>query len=242
MKKLDLPQTIDDHRRIIEKNKLLNSVYRAFYKTLNKYSNKKPIVEIGSGGGFTKKIISNVITTDIVPADGVERIENAEKLSFKDSSIGTFIMLNTFHHIKNPEKALREMERCLLSGGEIKMIEPYNSFWGRFIFQNFHHETFNPKSGWKIEGKGRLSSANGAIPWIIFVRDKKIFKKKFPNLKIEKIEPHTPIRYLISGGLSMPQLLPALFYPLLVLLEEILSPLNSSLGMFATIKLKKTKN
>jgi hypothetical protein len=84
-----------------------------------------------------------------------------------------------------------------------------------------------------------MSDANGALPWIVFDRDKSKFDKMFPNLGIISIKPHTPFKYLLSGGLSKPQLFPTLFYPLLDKFEGFLSPLNKYLAMFATIEVVK---
>jgi hypothetical protein len=44
---------------------------------------------------------------------------------------------------------------------------------------------------------------------------------------------------LISGGLSIKQLLPSFTYNLIEGLEFMLTPLNSFLGMFKTVELEK---
>ncbi|SRR6266404_235841 len=239
-KTLDSKKSLIIHKKIIKTNKFLNKIYESYYQEIKKDCSISPIVEIGSGGGFIKKIISKAITTDVIKADGIDIVTTAENLPFNDGSVGSFVMLNVFHHIKDPVKAIKEFSRSLKKGGKIIMIEPYNSFWGKFIYSNFHHETFDPStSNWKIKGKGRMSDANGAIPWIIFVRDQKLFKNKFPNLKITKIQPHTPFKYLLSGGLSKPQLVPTSLFSIVTFTEKILSPLNKYLGMFVTIELIK---
>lgn len=238
-KRLDNKKNVDIHRAIIKNKPILRQVYLSFYKELRISSLKKPVVELGSGGGFLKELYPDIVTSDVVLGEDIDKVFKAEKMPFKNSSIGAFVMLDTFHHIKNIKKALREMERCLIKGGKIIMVEPFNSLWGRFIFQHFHHERFDPKDGWEIKGKGRLSDANGALPWIIFSRDRLIFEKNFPGLKIIKIKPHTPFGYLVSGGLSKPQLLPTFAYNFIISLEKTLVLFNSFLGMFVTIEIKK---
>lgn len=238
---LDSPKTIFIHQAAIQQKPFLKRVYEDFYNEFKKIRTPKGLpVELGSGAGFLKELIPNVLTSDIVKGRGIDKIFSATEIPFKKETIAAFFMFDVFHHIKNPEKALREMERCLKPKGKILMIEPYNSLWGRFIYQNFHHENFEPNSGWKIKGTGRLSDANGALPWIIFVRDRKIFERKFPGLKIVKVIPHTPFCYLLSGGMSKPQFIPELFYPIVKFIENILSPFNSIIGMFVTIELRKT--
>lgn len=235
-------ETLFLHRRIIKKKGFLKKLYADFYKVF--ISVKIPegtVVELGSGGGFIKELAPLTVTSDVVKGVGIDRVIDATNLPFKSQSIAGFFMLDVLHHIKDAEKALGELERCLKIGGKIVMIEPYNSVFGSFIYRHFHHEGFDPNSDWKVKGRGRMSEANQAIPWIIFVRDRKIFERKFPKLKITKITPHTPLRYIFSGGLSKPQLLPYFTYNFVLLIEKILYPFNNFIGLFVTIELQKTR-
>lgn len=240
MKKIDSIEWLDHDREIINNKKFLNLIYKDFYLKIKSFRLPKPIVEIGSGAGFIKKIIPGVITTDVINTYGVDIKAFAEKLPFKKKSIASIVMVNVFHHIKDPEQALKEFDRILVAGGKIVMIEPWVTTFSKFIYKNFHHENFDEKSNWKVKGKGRMSDANGALPWIVFNRDRSKFNKMFPNLKVVSIKPHTPFKYLFSGGLSKPQLLPTSFYPMLDKLEGYLSPLNKHLALFATIVFVKT--
>ena len=119
------------------------------------------------------------------------------------------------------------------------MIEPANTFWGRFIWKNFHHEPFNPDGEWSVDGNDPLFSANEALPWIVFVRDNEKLRRDFPLLKVLSMRCHSPLRYLLSGGVSLKQLLPSFCYPAIKGLELIASPLNQYLGMFMTIAVEK---
>lgn len=238
--KLDSRETLLVHRKKIKEKNILNQVYRDFYHEFKKISAKPGIlIELGSGAGFIKELIPQVITSDVIEGPGIDKVFSATKIPYSTNSVSAFFMLNVLHHIKDPKSALQEMQRCLKPGGNIVMIEPYNSLWGKFIYQNFHHEKFDPSGEWKIKRKGRLSEANGALPWIIFVRDRESFERNFPMLKIIMITPHTPFRYLLSGGLSKPQLIPSFLYPLVKRIEKLFSPLNPFLGMFVTIRIQK---
>ena len=119
------------------------------------------------------------------------------------------------------------------------MIEPANSFWGRFIYKNFHHEPFNITGDWKIAEEGPLSGANGALPWIVFERDRTKFESLFPQLNILEISYHTPLRYLISGGVSYKQLAPDFMYGFFSLLDKTSSKTFNQFSMFVTIKIRK---
>ena len=239
---LDNPQTTIDRIDTFNKNRYLKRVYSRFYailksNTVNLPKGKK--IEIGSGAGFIKNIIPDCITSDIMRLPNCDLAFSAEKIPFKSSSLSAIYLLNTFHHIKNPKAALSEFVRCLKTGGKVIMVEPFNSIWGAFIYKNFHYEGFDEKAGWKIKGYGDLSSANNALPWIIFVRDRKIFFKHYPKFKILKVEPHTPFQYLVSGGFSRNSILPINTYGFISYFEKKLSFLNKYLGMFVTIVLQK---
>lgn len=239
---LDSPKTTIERIRIIENKPYLKKLYTDFYQIFKKESLNLPKgkkIELGSGAGFIKKIIPSVITTDIMKLPNCDMVVNAEKMPFKNSSLSAIYLLNTFHHIKNPKKALSEFQRVLKHKGKVIMIEPNNCLFSRIIYQKFHHEDFDPKAGWKINKKGNLSAANGALPWIIFVRDRKIFEGLYPKLKIEKLRTHTPFSYIISGGFKFPSLLPHQFFPIVRTLENLTSPLHSLLGMFVTIVIEK---
>lgn len=231
---------LSEHALLIKRKTFLHKIYIDLYKKLiPKNVPKGPVVELGSGGGFLKEIIPCVTTSDVIKGKGIDKVFFAEKMPFKDSSVSSFIMIDVLHHIKNPEKAFSEMHRCLKIGGKVIMIEPYNSLWGHFIYKYLHYEYFDPKAGWQVKGKGRMSDSNTALPWIIFVRDSKIFEKKFPKLKVLKVSGHTAFLYLISGGLTKPQFAPTFSYTFFKKVEELIKPLGKYLGMFMTIELKK---
>jgi hypothetical protein len=119
------------------------------------------------------------------------------------------------------------------------MIEPAGSIWGRFIYKKFHHEPFDEKSDWKIPDTGPMSGANGALPWIVFERDASVFSSRFPDLRIEKISYHTPLRYLISGGVSFRSLVPAWSFGFFSWLDKFLSFVSKECSMFMTIRIVK---
>lgn len=251
---LKLPQTktltdLDDpavtilHAEIIRQKPFLRNTYIDFYRRFRSAFpdlTGKTLVELGSGAGFFKEIIPQVITSDILPIASVDKVFSALAMPFEDASVDAFFMIDVLHHLPDAEAFFTEAIRCLKPGGKIIMIEPANTPFARFIYKHFHHELFDTSAGWKLEKSGPLSSANGAIPWIVFNRDRNIFNAKFPALCIRSISPHTPFRYLLSGGLRFRQLLPSCCYAAVKALEQTLTPLNKFLGMFQTILLEKT--
>ncbi len=242
IKNLDAPAVTLLHAKIIQKKPFLKRLYTDFYKQFAELvpnPHGKVLVELGSGGGFIKEIISNVITSEVLELPNVDKVFSAIEMPFEKASIDAFFMIDVLHHINEPRIFFTEALRCLIKGGKIVMIEPANTLWSRFIYKHFHHEPFNVRAKWELEKTGRLSHSNGAMPWIILTRDREIFENEFPSLKIVEVHNHTPFRYLFSGGLTLRQLLPSCAYAPVKAIEYMLSPLNNLLGMFQTIVLQK---
>jgi SAM-dependent methyltransferase len=164
---------------------------------------------------------------------------SALDMPFANEELSALLMIDTFHHIPDAEQFFREADRVLMKDGYIIMIEPANSIWGRFIYKNFHHEPFDVNGGWAIPESGPLSGANGALPWIVFERDAGLFQSRFPGFVIEEIKYHTPLRYLVSGGVSFKQLVPGFSYGFFAGIDKIASSLFPGFSMFVTVKLKK---
>jgi len=103
--------------------------------------------------------------------------------------------------------------------------------------QTFASRTVLPDAAeWRIPGSGPLSGANGAMPWIILQRDRARFEAQFPQWRIRRIQPFMPLRYLLSGGVSLRSLMPGWTFPLWRALE---APLAAKAGMVAVIVLEK---
>jgi SAM-dependent methyltransferase len=232
------------HSRIIRRKKFLRQIYLDFYAELAEavaYSDRKAVLELGSGGGFIKEVLPQVITSDVLNVPTVEKVFSACAMPFEDASLDAIVMVDVLHHIPDMRAFFREAVRCLKVGGRIAMIEPANTCWGRFIYTHFHQETFDPKAGWSFQSIGPLTTANGALPWILFHRDRRQFEAEFGQLRLVKTRCHTPFCYLLSGGLTLRQLLPDRAYPFIKGVEFCLSPLNRVMGMFETILLEKTE-
>lgn len=245
IKNLDDPATTLLHAKIIQKKPFLRKLYLDFYKQFENAVSEpeeKVLVELGSGAGFIKEVIGNVITSDILELPNVDKVFSALEMPFEKESVDAFFMFDVLHHIAVPRAFFREALRCLRIGGRVIMIEPANTLWSRFVYKNFHHELFDTQAKWELDSlqeAGPLSGGNGALPWIIFSRDRKIFENEFPSLKIVRMRSHTPLRYLLSGGLTFRQLVPSFTYPAIKAIEYTLSSVNDLLGMFQTIELEK---
>ncbi|MBN2245551.1 MAG: methyltransferase domain-containing protein [Candidatus Aminicenantes bacterium] len=241
---LNTPEATAVHARLIAGKYYLKKIYLDWYgkieKSLFPDLTEKIMVEIGSGGGFIKEILPQVKTSETIFVPGMDLCFTALNMPFKPNSIDAFILIDVFHHIYDCRRFFTEARNCLKPGGRIVMIEPANTLWSRFVFRRSHHEPFDLEGGWSFPPGGRMTSANSALPWIIFCRDRKLFEEEFSELKIRVLKPFMPFLYLISGGVSMRQLLPSFTYPAAKAMETMLTPFNHYLGMFLSILLEKS--
>jgi len=241
---IDSAETSLVHRRIIQSKPFLKGIYRFFYHELirdfDDLSAKK-ILEIGAGAFNSQMFYPRIITSDIEKNDFVDMAVDARRKPFGDKKLDGIILLETLHHIGRPEEFFKEAQRVLKTSGKLVMIEPYFSFWGGCIYRYLHHEPVYDIPEWDIpQGHGgRLSNANVIMPHNIFIRDREIFERKFPDLKIRRISLHTCFNYLLSGGLSYKCLVPGFLESFIWFLESALSPFYKLLATNMTVVIEK---
>ena len=65
------------------------------------------------------------IGCDIRQGPGVDRIENAESLTFADGSVGTLVLCEILEHLRHPQRALAEARRVLRPDGLLLLSVPF---------------------------------------------------------------------------------------------------------------------
>lgn len=240
----DAPQVTEAHREHIRRKSFLRRLYLEHYRFFaGEVAGLPPgiVVELGSGGGFLREVIPEVLTTDVVPLSTVQAVVSAVELPFGAGSVSAILMINVLHHVQDPERFFAEASRCLVTGGKIVMVEPADTPFSRFVYRNFHHEPFDPEMpGWKLPPGGRLSAANDALAGIIFERDRDRFSSRFPELAVERYEHTMPFSYIVSGGVNRWALLPGVAYPLVRAVERSLGRQKSRLGLFTRIVIRRS--
>jgi SAM-dependent methyltransferase len=242
---LDAADATARHHAIIQQKPFLRRLYREWYDHIAAAvpAGEGAVLEIGSGAGFLAERVPGVVTSDLVRVAGVRVVLDARHLPFRDGALRAIVMTNVFHHISRPRLFLSEAARVVRAGGVVVMLEPWMSWWSRLIYGSFHEEPFLPGAAqWEFPDGGRLSSANGALPWIVFRRDRALFEREYPQWGVDDIslDVGMPFRYLLSGGVSLRSLAPAATFGVWRTLERALSPWMAYWAMFAVVRLKRT--
>lgn len=241
---IDDPRTTQLRRRVIREKKFLRRIYQEWYTSIVSALplGKEPVLELGSGAGFLNEYIPGLITSEIFECSGTSATLNGTELPFADGTFRAIVMTDVLHHLAQPRRFFTESARCVRVDGTLIMIEPWHTTWSRLVYSRFHHEPFHPQATtWEFPSSGPLSGANGALPWILFERDRRQFEQEFPTWRIETIKPFMPLRYVLSGGVSMRSLMPDWTFIFWRRLENVLEPWMNNLAMFAQIVLKRTR-
>lgn len=237
---IDDPLTTHLRKQLIIAKPFLRLIYEEWYRFLigELPPGEEPVLEIGSGPGFLKELIPDLISSELFACPGVDLVLDGHHLPFSEASLRAIVLTDVFHHLRSPRRVFEEAGRCVKRGGVLVMIEPWVTPWSRIIYRYLHHESFDPDTpSWELPPGGPLSTANGALPWIIFQRDRERFELEYPEWKIRLIEPFMPFRYLLSGGVSLRSLMPGWSFRFWRQVEDLLNPLNATWGMFAHIAL-----
>jgi SAM-dependent methyltransferase len=240
---------IELHNEILSSKKMMREVFEEFYTLCidaceTYFCKEGKELEIGSGVSFFKTLRPSLITTDIVPANHLDMVLDAQNMTqIADLSLRAIYAMNVFHHLEKPRMFFKELERTLLPGGGCILIEPFYGALARPFYRNLHaseHFNINQKE-WESTGPmGAMTNANQALSYIVFVRDRTQFEKEFPDLEILEISPvHNYLRYLCSGGLNFRQLLPDFCTGLLKALEFLLRPVSFVTALHYFILIRK---
>jgi len=241
---LDDPRTTALRRQILREKRFLRKLYLEWYRDIaaSLPTGEGGVLELGSGAGFLREVVEDLVTSDIQPVPGVDLVADALALPFGDGELRAIVMTNLLHHLSDVERFLTEAARCVRVGGVVSMIEPWVTPWSKVVYAKLHHEPFDPTApAWQLDPGGPLSSANTALPWIVFERDRERFRRAAPAWKIERIRRLMPFRYLVSGGVSLRSLMPGWTFGFWGGLEKALGPFMGWIAMFAHVVLRRVE-
>ena len=230
-------------KTIILKRPLLKWCYDDWYARLLRDAKSAPprgvIVELGSGGSYLKNLEPSIITSDV--AENIaERVIDARSLPFADNSVRALLLTHVFHHIPDADAFFKEAQRTLIPSGVISMIEVAHTPFARFFFKNFHHEPYEDGcKEWSFAQNHSMLDSNQALSWMVFVRDRAEFEKRYPALKIETIAFLPWLTYLLSGGVTARYLIPNFLTKPLIGIERLLKPFISFFSLHWHVCVRK---
>lgn len=152
------------------------------YKKINiRVLKNRTVLDVGCGLGvvslYLSQIAKKVVAFDIQKAREWKKykkknlsfhVANAEKMPFRDNIFDGVYLQDVLHHVKHPEKVLKEIDRVTSEKSIIILLEG-----NRYNPIMYLHMT-------KLRGHEHLSGS----------RFKKIVKQRFKNVEFRKFESH----------------------------------------------------
>lgn len=181
------------------------------------------ILEIGSGTSPLKQSLSNVVTSDVLNLDYLDLVFDCHEIdkldAIRDNSLDVITLTNVLHHLKSPIAFLNRSASKLKSGGKVIATEPYFSLLSTVIFKHLHHEPvdFRISEPDLRDVQGPLSSANIALPWLIFFRRREWLQRLSDNFDVTNVSvrPFSALSYMVTGGISHRLPVPGFVYRML---------------------------
>jgi SAM-dependent methyltransferase len=195
-------------------------------------------LELGSGGSLLKEYDRRIVTSDVAPGIA-DLTADARALPFPDSSLHALFLTHVFHHIPDVNLFLKEAERVLVPGGLLGIIDVAATPFARFFFRHFHPEPFLPEKDWTFSQSHSMLDANQALSWIVFERDRARFEREHPGLALEEKRFLPWLPYLLSGGVTRRDVLPAGIVPAVIAADKGLRALYPALSLHWFLRLRK---
>lgn len=207
----DLQATLRNRTRLAANRNLLfwyQELYKDQFRNVGDLKGLA-ILEIGSGVSPLARFHPAIQTSDVLELDYVDLVFDCHQInefeSIGDNSLDVVTLTNVLHHLKSPIDFLANAAKKLKPGGALIATEPYFSVLSTFIYKYLHHEAvdFSIETPELTELRGPLSSANKALPWLIFNRPewRRQIEQHF-YLEPRGFRPYTGLSYFAAGGIS----------------------------------------
>ena len=135
-------ETLLRHRGVWEQKRSLRRVYNEefFARLLASWKAGGTCIEVGAGPGSFKQLLPAVISTDLVCSPWLDVVADAQKLPFRNDSVTNVFGLDVLHHLEAPLTFLQEVERVLVAGGRLVLVEPWITPFSYLVYRCFHQE------------------------------------------------------------------------------------------------------
>jgi SAM-dependent methyltransferase len=229
---------LEGYRRIWDRKPVLRAIYDDFYDRIAAACRPGLTIELGGGIGNLKRRLPDVIVTDIQPAPWLDCVADAQRLPFAPGVAANIVMVDVLHHLEFPVVFFREAERVLRPGGRMLMIEPAITWGSTLFYRLFHQEPVRTSADIMADGspdpRRDPYDSNQAAPTLLATRARERFHRRFPALRIMRVDWFSLAAYPLSGGFKRWSLIGEGVARRLLEIERAIEP---SLGRFTAFRM-----
>jgi SAM-dependent methyltransferase len=225
-----------EFRRVWEAKPALRLIYGDYYRRMAAHCVPGPTLEVGGGRGELRRVLPDVVATDLLEARGLDAVADAHALPFRDAAFANLAMVDVLHHLAWPRRFLGEACRVVRPGGRIVLLEPAITPVSGIFYRLFHAERVDMRSD--PLGEAPLSAArdpfdaNQAVATLLLTRHRDRLQRGFPSLRLVECRWISCLAYPLSGGFQPWSLLPERATPWLLRVEHRLEPVLGRLLAF----------
>jgi SAM-dependent methyltransferase len=171
------------------------------------------------------------LSTDLVWSPWIDVAADAQALPFRDSSVTNILGLDVLHHLAAPMTFLREVQRVLIPGGRLLLVEPWVTPFSYLVYRYFHQEDCSlsarpQETETPARSAKKAFDGNQAIPYLLFgPQHRSRTLALLPQFAPIAIQPFCLFGYFLSLGFKPKSLLPEFLYPVVSKIEAATLPL-----------------
>ncbi len=235
---------LERHREKFGRQLVLRKLYHSWYERMSTFfPDVGTILEVGCGPGSLKAWAPRIRSSDVLRLPWLDLVCNAQALPFLPGSVAAIVGVDVLHHVPRPARFLHDAEVILRPGGRVVLTEPHISLASLPAYGLLHSERIRRDIDLFDDTLPNHFASpmdgNLALSWLLFVRHRRKFRARFPNLRLVRYETLGTLVYPLSGGYDQLRLVPDCFVPALERLERWLAPVSRWLAFRSIIVLEK---
>lgn len=202
----------------------LRAVYHDIFRDMASRCIAGPSLELGAGIGVAGEVIPDLVTSDLVKTEFVDRAVSAYEIPAE--SWANIVAMDTLHHLQRPFAFFASAARALREGGRIVLMEPAGTWWGRKFYRLMHHEPCVPSEivppfEFPADRKGEFANMGMGVGLLRGQREETDRRLAEVGLRVAGVSYRDFVAYPATGGFSQPALLPAVAIRGLLAIERL---------------------
>ncbi len=239
----DLSLLQQSHRKW-QASPALRAVYQDIFRAMAAQCTAGPSLELGAGIGVAGEVIPELVTSDLVKTEFVDRAVSAYEIPAEDWA--NILAMDTLHHLQRPFAFMASAARALRAGGRIVLMEPAGTWGGRQFYRWFHHEPCQPDAvvppyDFAADAAGEFANMGMGVGLLRIHRKDTEDRLAAMGLRVVRVIYRDLLAYPATGGFSQRALLPApLLKGLLAVEQRLPQGLLARLALRMIIVLEKS--